>query len=281
MKYNEIINEKIKNSKKKLTFNYYYSNIMRKKGEMKMKNFKVFISSFMAAITLGSGMTVSAEEKNANKETSYVYIYNNKKDLKKDYNIDEPIELIMPISVNVSDNGNQSYEYGTIIVENDKKSINPRELVNVMNAMQILNDKKDANKFVYYDINKSQSTNFKIKTLTKNLTEKQLMSYIERQNQTVEKSKKTVDHGQYAEFMLPVMGSYLYKNSKGKTAIYRQIEYIYFYIPYDMITNDINFSNIATLAYERYQSSFDHVITYKELQKEDSNHKNSLLVKTK
>lgn len=245
-----------------------------------MKNLKIFISSAMAVVTLGNGIVVSANEPN-NKETSYVYIYNNKKDLKDDYNISEPIELIMPISVNVSDDGNQFYEYGTIIVENNKSSINPRELINVMNAMQILNNMKGADKFVYSDINKSKSINFKTWTSTKNLTEKQLMLYIERQNQIVEKYKKDINHNQYAEFILPVMGSYLYKNSKGKTAIYRQIEYIYFYLPYNQITSDIKFSNIATLVYERYQSSFDHVITYTELKREDSKHKESLLVKTK
>ena len=77
------------------------------------------------------------------------------------------------------------------------------------------------------------------------------------------------------------MGNYKYKNANGKTAIYRQVEYIYFYMPYDQITNSTNFSNLATLVYERYQNSFDHVVTYNELKKEDSKHKEPILAKIK
>ena len=100
-----------------------------------MKNLKVFVSSVMAAVTMGNGMVVVANAKSSNKEESYVYVYNDKKDLNKDYKIDEPIELIMPISAKVSKDGSQSYQYGTIIVENDKASINPTEIVNVKMQM--------------------------------------------------------------------------------------------------------------------------------------------------
>lgn len=248
---------------------------------MKMRNLKVFVSSVMAAVTMGNGMVVTVSAKDSSKKSSYVYIYNSKKDLEKDYNIDKPIELIMPISAEVSKDGSQSYEYGTITVQNDKSSINPTEIVNVMEAMQILNEKKGSTKFVYDDSNESKNANFKTKAATKKYSKKELMNYISKQNENIEKSRKNIDHSKYAEFMLPVMGSYKYKNASGKTAIYRQVEYIYFYMPYDQITNDTNFSNLATLVYERYQSTFDHVVTYNELVKEDSKHKDPLLAKTK
>lgn len=235
---------------------------------MKMKNLKVFVSSVMAAVTMGNGMVVAANAKSSNKEESYVYVYNDKKDLNKDYKIDEPIELIMPISAKVSKDGSQSYQYGTIIVENDKASINPTEIVNVMEAMQTLNKKNDADKFVYVDGNAIKNDDFKTKTSTKKYNKTKLMSYIAKQNEIIENNKKNVDHGEYAEFILPVMGSYKYKTAKGKTAVYRQVEYIYFYMPYDQITNSTNFSEIATLVYSRYQSTFDHVVTYDEIKAE-------------
>ena len=59
---------------------------------MKMKNLKVFVSSVMAAVTMGNGMVISADAKSSNKEESYVYVYNDKKDLNKDYKIDEIID---------------------------------------------------------------------------------------------------------------------------------------------------------------------------------------------
>lgn len=248
---------------------------------MKMKNLKVFASSVMAAVTIGNGMVIDASAKDSSKETSYVYIYDAKKDLKKDYKIDEPIELIMPISAKVSKDGCQSYNYGTIVVENDKTSINPTEIVNVMEAMQTLNKTKGADKFAYVDANQTKNESFKTKTSTKKYTEKQLMEYISKQNTKIEKAKKNIDHSKYAEFMLPVMASYRYKKADGKIATYNHIEYIYFYMPYDQITNSTNFSNLATLVYERYQSTFDHVITYSELKKEDAKHEESLLTKTK
>lgn len=235
---------------------------------MKMKNLKVFVSSVMAAVTMGNGMVVVANAKSSNKEESYVYVYNDKKDLNKDYKIDEPIELIMPISAKVSKDGSQSYQYGTIIVENDKASINPTEIVNVMEAMQTLNKKNDADKFVYVDGNAIKNDDFKTKTSTKRYTEKQLTTYIAKQNLKIEEAKKKIDHSKYAEFILPVMGSYKYKNANGKTAIYRQVEYIYFYMPYDQITNSTNFSEIAKSVYSRYQSTFDHVVTYAEIKAE-------------
>ena len=248
---------------------------------MKMKNLKVFVSSVMAAVTMGNGMVISADAKSSNKEESYVYVYNDKKDLNKDYKIDEPIELIIPISAKVSKDGSQSYQYGTIIVENDKASINPTEIVNVMEAMQTLNKKNAASEFVYVDGNATENDNFKINTSTKKYIKKELMNYISKQNENIEKSKKNIAHSKYAEFILPVMGNYKYKNANGKTAIYRQVEYIYFYMPYDQITNSTNFSNLATLVYERYQNSFDHVVTYNELKKEDSKHKEPILAKIK
>ena len=235
---------------------------------MKMKNLKVFVSSVMAAVTMGNGMVVAANAKSSNKEESYVYVYNDKKDLNKDYKIDEPIELIMPISAKVSKDGSQSYQYGTIIVENDKASINPTEIVNVMEAMQTLNKKNDADKFVYVDGNAIKNDDFKTKTSTKKYTEKQLITYRAKQNLKIEEAKKKIDHSKYAEFILPVMGSYKYKNANGKTAIYRQVEYIYFYMPYDQITNSTNFSEIAKSVYSRYQSTFDHVVTYDEIKAE-------------
>lgn len=235
---------------------------------MKMKNLKVFVSSVMAAVTMGNGMVVAANAKSSNKEESYVYVYNDKKDLNKDYKIDEPIELIMPISAKVSKDGSQSYQYGTIIVENDKASINPTEIVNVMEAMQTLNKKNDADKFVYVDGNAIKNDDFKTKTSTKKYTEKQLTTYRAKQNLKIEEAKKKIDHSKYAEFILPVMGSYKYKNANGKTAIYRQVEYIYFYMPYDQITNSTNFSEIAKSVYSRYQSTFDHVVTYAEIKAE-------------
>lgn len=235
---------------------------------MKMKNLKVFVSSVMAAVTMGNGMVVAANAKSSNKEESYVYVYNDKKDLNKDYKIDEPIELIMPISAKVSKDGSQSYQYGTIIVENDKASINPTEIVNVMEAMQTLNKKNDADKFVYVDGNAIKNDDFKTKTSTKRYTEKQLATYRAKQNLKIEEAKKKIDHSKYAEFILPVMGSYKYKTTKGKTAVYRQVEYIYFYMPYDQITNSTNFSEIAKSVYSRYQSTFDHVVTYAEIKAE-------------
>ena len=235
---------------------------------MKMKNLKVFVSSVMAAVTMGNGMVVAANAKSSNKETDHVYVYNDKKDLNKDYKIDEPIELIMPISAKVSKDGSQSYQYGTIIVENDKASINPTEIVSVMEAMQTLNKKNDADKFVYVDGNAIKNDDFKTKTSTKKYTEKQLTTYRAKKNLKIEEAKKKIDHSKYAEFILPVMGSYKYKNANGKTAIYRQVEYIYFYMPYDQITNSTNFSEIAKSVYSRYQSTFDHVVTYDEIKAE-------------
>ena len=64
------------------------------------------------------------------------------------------------------------------------------------------------------------------------------------------------------------MGSYKYKNANGKNAIYSQVVYIYFYMPYDQITNSTNFSEIAKSVYSRYQSTFDHVVTYDEIKAE-------------
>ena len=266
-----------------LTIANYCVNIAGKKGEMKMKNLKVFISSVMAAVTMGSGMSVVADAKsaNSNKKQSYVYIYDDSKDLKKEYGIEQPIELIMPISVEEVYGEYQKYEYGTVTVEYDKNSINPTELVNVLSAMQTLNAKDDSKEFVYCDSNNSKNEDFRTKTSTKKYTKNELTKYISKQTKKIEAAREKIDHSKYAEFILPVMGNYKYKSANGKSAVYRQIEYIYFYMPYDQISNDTDFSKLATLVYERYQSTFDHVVTYSELQKEDSKHKEPVLAKTK
>ncbi len=232
-----------------------------------MKNLKVFASTVMAGITLGSS-TISAaakvatdEHKGENSKQSTIEVY----DAKKDYEFNKPIEVIIPTGVKVYKDGSQKYEYSAVTMEFDKKSINPTELTQIIGSASHLNDKTNKNQFVYNDANVVSYSNFKVHTNTKYLTKSELLSYINNQNKKIENSRKKIDHSKYAEFMLPVLSNYYYSNSKKQTCIYRKVDYIYFYVPYTQLSNSFDFANISEKVYAHYQNTLEHIITYNEI----------------
>ena len=232
-----------------------------------MKNFKVFASTVMAGITLGSS-TISAsaatatdEHKSGESEQSILSVY----DAKQDYDINKPIEIMIPTGVKVYRDGSHKYEYSTVIMEFDKKSINPTELTQIIEGASMLNDATNKNEFVYSDANVVSYRNFKTNIQTINLTKSELLSYINKQNQKIENNRKKIDHSTYAEFMLPILSNYYYRNSKKQLCIYRKVDYIYFYVPYTELSNKTDFSNISEKVYEHYQNTLEHIITYNEI----------------
>ena len=235
-----------------------------------MKNLKVFTSSLMAAITLGtssvpvSAATVSTDEhKGGDSEQSLLHVY----EQNENYDINKPIEVMIPTGVKLSKDGSQDYEYSTVIMEFDKKSINPTELTQIIDMASLLNDVTGEDKFVYEDANVVSNEKFKINSSTKNLSKSQLMKYIDNKNKKVEKKREKIDHSIYAEFTLPILSNYYYRNSKKQLCIYRKVDYIYFYIPYTELSNETDFAQLSEKVYTHYQNTLDHIITYNEIKK--------------
>lgn len=228
-----------------------------------MKNLKVFASSLLAGLTINSAVAINASAKTKEETTLEMYQPNTS------YGLQTPTEVILPTDITIYKDGDPSYTYSTVKLEFSKETINPLEIVNIMNRIDKLEDYSKDDKYVYLDKNEQWwgSIPFRTNTLQDGMSSSQFYKYLASKEKEYQESRECVDHSEFAEFMLPILDNYSYRNEKGIKVDYSATNYIYFYLPYDELSYDTDLTCYAEKVYYIYQDTSNHVITYDQLEK--------------
>lgn len=224
-----------------------------------MKNFKLFVSSLLTGLTINSAVAVNASAKTKEETTLEMYHPKTK------YELQTPIDVILPTDITIYRNGSQSYNYSTVKLEFSKETINPTEIVDIMNGIDLLEDYSKDDKYVYLDKNEQEYAPFRTNRLYGRRSSRQFYKYLASKDKEYQKSRDGVNHNEFAEFVLPILDNYSYRNEKGKMVDYSSINYIYFYLPYEKLSNYTDLAYYAEKVYDRYQNTNDHVVTYDEI----------------
>lgn len=246
-----------------------------------MKNLKVFksaVATIMATITMGStASVVSAKKSDWSKGEIVGVITDSTKGKVSSLDIyDEdivetlknPVEVFIPTGITVKRDESLRFNYATVTLPYGSRSMNPDELVQIIDAAAYLQEETYEDSFVYTDGNGTVNDYFTKDKSTRKLTKRQLERYIDDLHDDIEDEREDIDHSKYAEFMLPVLPRYEYKKTKKTTGTYIPgLDYVYFYVPYSELSNETNMAELAEIVYTRFQEKHDYVVTWNEILK--------------